>query len=125
MESENLFCSNTFYSIDYFLGCIIGNPLNQEMDVIPINTYFKKVHLIALFYGQTNFFKSGRHRLCQNFSPILYWANKMIEQQTLIMTLMNMFTHIHKVTYLYATPEACLLYTSPSPRDGLLSRMPS
>ena len=23
------------------------------------------------------------------------------------------------------TKEACLLYTSPSPRDGLLSRMPS
>ena len=25
----------------------------------------------------------------------------------------------------YATIQACLLYTSPSPRDGLLSRMPS
>ena len=24
-----------------------------------------------------------------------------------------------------STPYACLLYTSPSPRDGLLSRMPS
>ena len=24
-----------------------------------------------------------------------------------------------------AVPECCLLYTSPSPRDGLLSRMPS
>ena len=24
-----------------------------------------------------------------------------------------------------STPWACLLYTSPSPRDGLLSRMPS
>ena len=24
-----------------------------------------------------------------------------------------------------ATPNSCLLYTSPSPRDGLLSRMPS
>ena len=24
-----------------------------------------------------------------------------------------------------AQPELCLLYTSPSPRDGLLSRMPS
>ena len=24
-----------------------------------------------------------------------------------------------------AQPQACLLYTSPSPRDGLLSRMPS
>ena len=25
----------------------------------------------------------------------------------------------------YGGPHACLLYTSPSPRDGLLSRMPS
>ena len=25
----------------------------------------------------------------------------------------------------FATPPPCLLYTSPSPRDGLLSRMPS
>src|SRR5664279_5468897 len=25
----------------------------------------------------------------------------------------------------FGEPEACLLYTSPSPRDGLLSRMPS
>ena len=25
----------------------------------------------------------------------------------------------------YSTTQACLLYTSPSPRDGLLSRMPS
>ena len=24
-----------------------------------------------------------------------------------------------------SNPQACLLYTSPSPRDGLLSRMPS
>ena len=27
--------------------------------------------------------------------------------------------------HLLAHPYACLLYTSPSPRDGLLSRMPS
>ena len=25
----------------------------------------------------------------------------------------------------YGSPNTCLLYTSPSPRDGLLSRMPS
>ena len=25
----------------------------------------------------------------------------------------------------FVSPKACLLYTSPSPRDGLLSRMPS
>ena len=27
--------------------------------------------------------------------------------------------------YFLCTVESCLLYTSPSPRDGLLSRMPS
>ena len=27
--------------------------------------------------------------------------------------------------YVFAEGDACLLYTSPSPRDGLLSRMPS
>ena len=32
---------------------------------------------------------------------------------------------IHYVDRLLAQLEACLLYTSPSPRDGLLSRMPS
>ena len=30
-----------------------------------------------------------------------------------------------KVTGAISRPTACLLYTSPSPRDGLLSRMPS
>ena len=27
--------------------------------------------------------------------------------------------------YIYTERNGCLLYTSPSPRDGLLSRMPS
>ena len=30
-----------------------------------------------------------------------------------------------EITSSPVTPQACLLYTSPSPRDGLLSRMPS
>ena len=30
-----------------------------------------------------------------------------------------------KSIYKYVMPLGCLLYTSPSPRDGLLSRMPS
>ena len=31
----------------------------------------------------------------------------------------------HEIQTRYANPDDCLLYTSPSPRDGLLSRMPS
>ena len=30
-----------------------------------------------------------------------------------------------KLIYFDTREQACLLYTSPSPRDGLLSRMPS
>jgi len=33
--------------------------------------------------------------------------------------------HIKRVGRIMAQAKACLLYTSPSPRDGLLSRMPS
>ena len=32
---------------------------------------------------------------------------------------------VGKLSRFLACPNACLLYTSPSPRDGLLSRMPS
>ena len=32
---------------------------------------------------------------------------------------------INNQKVLLAKPQTCLLYTSPSPRDGLLSRMPS
>ena len=33
--------------------------------------------------------------------------------------------HMMKDVIKWQYPNACLLYTSPSPRDGLLSRMPS
>ena len=33
--------------------------------------------------------------------------------------------HLYDVQFLYTDSNNCLLYTSPSPRDGLLSRMPS
>ena len=32
---------------------------------------------------------------------------------------------MNRIVTITGTPQACLLYTSPSPRDGLLSRMPS
>ena len=34
-------------------------------------------------------------------------------------------SNVDAVLVVEATPEACLLYTSPSPRDATLSRMPS
>ena len=37
----------------------------------------------------------------------------------------NTFSNKKLAAYVNANYYACLLYTSPSPRDGLLSRMPS
>ena len=39
--------------------------------------------------------------------------------------LVYLASHAHKKLQLVVHPIICLLYTSPSPRDGLLSRMPS
>ena len=36
-----------------------------------------------------------------------------------------LYNHIAPQDWQSIQPEICLLYTSPSPRDGLLSRMPS
>ena len=39
--------------------------------------------------------------------------------------LVGTFTGVKYIVSLTDTINSCLLYTSPSPRDGLLSRMPS
>ena len=51
-----------------------------------------------------------------NFSEELI---ELKEQPTTLVTLVE--NDINN----FALPDICLLYTSPSPRDGLLSRMPS
>ena len=49
-------------------------------------------------------------------------------EKSLFMTVDCNSKYVHadpKIGAMIAVSEACLLYTSPSPRDGLLSRMPS
>ena len=41
-----------------------------------------------------------------------------------VMSILNLLKNLSLPAHYYV-PRACLLYTSPSPRDGLLSRMPS
>ena len=48
--------------------------------------------------------------------PILYFTCLIL----LLSQVIEVTGHVQKAPYL-----SCLLYTSPSPRDGLLSRMPS
>ena len=49
-----------------------------------------------------------------------------MEDMTAILTQLWKSRHTEPhIGKLYEKYKACLLYTSPSPRDGLLSRMPS
>ena len=45
------------------------------------------------------------------------------EAVSILGQLAQVLSHIHDMGWVHA--DICLLYTSPSPRDGLLSRMPS
>ena len=48
------------------------------------------------------------------------WATVMVDFK-----MMDALTKYHSGDYSNGLAIPCLLYTSPSPRDGLLSRMPS
>ena len=45
--------------------------------------------------------------------------------EVLSQTRLDQLKLIDKNSFILLTARSCLLYTSPSPRDGLLSRMPS
>ena len=57
----------------------------------------------------------------------------LVELRSRLIKSLILITVMFVVAYIFADtiynflvqPYACLLYTSPSPRDGLLSRMPS
>ena len=63
--------------------------------------------------------KNGRKKNSADNSDenlTLYYANS---------TWTDLFPEVFTRDQLVTTENLCLLYTSPSPRDGLLSRMPS
>src|SRR5665647_384854 len=54
------------------------------------------------------------------FRTVVSWQSTII-----LFTLFQNSIKMLLVKHLYDIISSCLLYTSPSPRDGLLSRMPS
>ena len=73
--------------------------------------------------------------LCPHVAPFLgnfiNWRNKNTQSKKLttlyISVRVNRVGGVELLMLVYQSPQhsTCLLYTSPSPRDGLLSRMPS
>ena len=56
----------------------------------------------------------------------LFWHSKSRDKNTVYVYLIHLvFNTTWSVVFFVFHNMVCLLYTSPSPRDGLLSRMPS
>ena len=58
----------------------------------------------------------------ENVSNVLLYE---LAKKMNIQTFMPMDIHYKNHIHISSNNKNCLLYTSPSPRDGLLSRMPS
>ncbi len=106
MKPENLLCCNALDRPYYLFWSIRGNALYQKMNMVPIKADLQKIDLVSLFYPKTDLPESRCNIIRQNLSPVFDRTNKMIKQQALVMTFVNMITHTHKNTYHYATPEA-------------------
>ena len=105
VKTEYLLGRNALHRIDYLLWRKRRNALNQKMGMVPIKTYLQKMNLITFLYSKTNPTKCLGNQIIQHITPILNRAYKMIQQQTLVMTLMDMIAHNHKNKN-HATPEA-------------------
>ena len=64
-----------------------------------------------------------RHARMRKYLANAFSDRSLKDQEPLVQEIVDEL--IVKLGEQGAQPEGCLLYTSPSPRDGLLSRMPS
>ncbi len=93
MQPKQFSCRNTFYYLSYLFRGHHWNTLNQKVNVILIRANLNKIYFKPFFNVFAHFNQTLFHFLCQNASPIFYRTNQMIQQQTFVMTLINMFAH--------------------------------
>ena len=99
---------------------------------VPLNT--KRLCMVCRFrtlcrttagIGQTMIVKTIAEDIGSNGSISLDLPSKQPLAEVESVFTNSAFASLILVMTVYAQPYICLLYTSPSPRDGLLSRMPS
>ena len=120
-----LFTTGKFDHIRYLpfarkiLSHLLKKRVNKIDSVEKYQDIFENIVEGVVKNSITNFTVSG----IKNVNPdkgYLFIANH--RDITLDSALLNLTLHQNNLSTTY---NACLLYTSPSPRDGLLSRMPS
>ena len=99
------------------------------------------LHIVSSFHGdfrvEVKVLSLKRYWLAQNQELVRQHREKVEDTLVLCMHRVRWFFHEERKAYLEDAADRapaiplpdidrdCLLYTSPSPRDGLLSRMPS
>ena len=119
--------TQSFSSSDNFFKVLWSNALKDEMDKFKFNNDFNNMNKFKFNNNDIKAFsilgisvglkwekiQEKFKKLVKKFHPDMNSGNKKYEEKLKLITLA------------YTQLKNCLLYTSPSPRDGLLSRMPS
>ena len=105
MQPEKFFGRDAFYCLSYALYTQHRNTLYQKMNVVLISSDFNEKYFKPTLNIHANFNQTFFNLIRQHASPIFYRTNQMVQQQILIMTLMNMFTHKTNIR-LGQNPEA-------------------
>ena len=91
--------------------------LNQEISQEKSQTVLSPTKSVKLRISRSNPEVNSEERFDEFVIPVEKYT-------TVLDAILNVKSHLdHSVAVRYSC--SCLLYTSPSPRDGLLSRMPS
>ena len=93
MLLENLSPCNTFYCLHNISWTHHWHTLYQKMYMVFINSNFYKMYFISLAYPNTCFFQRFSHLFRKNLSPVFCRANNMIQEETFVMFLVDVFTH--------------------------------
>ena len=68
------------------------------MNMVFIHTYLNKMDFMPFTYSQTCFFQCSYNAFLKYFSPVFCWTYNMIQQEILIMSLQDVFTHPDNIT---------------------------
>ena len=98
-----------------FANSAVANQLSSQSIMLPADTGNKNANVTTVA-----FFKENGNKLMSTGKQAQMYADHYIGFH-----LSAMPTYAKASAASRAASGACLLYTSPSPRDGLLSRMPS
>ena len=69
------------------------------MNMIFLISNLNKINLIPFTNLNTDFFQSLSYFFRYNFFPILQRKNQMIQQQSFIVTFINVYTHFTKLCF--------------------------